>query len=126
MKRMWIGISLLGVLMAAGIALCFCFDALHRPLSGELEAAGAAAIAGNWAQAVAKVDEAREKWEKFRPFTAAVADHEPLEEVDGLFSRLQVLADRRAVTEFAAECRQLAILTEAIADSQGLTWWSLL
>ena len=126
MKRMWIGVALLGVLLAAGIGLHYGFDAMHRPLAAQLEAAGEAAVAGNWQEAVATVEAAREKWEHFRPLTAAVADHEPLEEIDGLFSRLQVLAEGRAVTEFAAECRQLDILADAIADTQGLTWWSLL
>ena len=126
MKRMWIGVALLGVLLAVGIGLHFGFDALHRPLARQLEAAGTAALAGNWQEAGAAVEESREKWEQFRCFTAAVADHQPLEEIDGLFARLQVLADRGAVTEFTAECRQLAILADAIADTQGLSWWSLL
>ena len=126
MKRMWIGAGLLLVLLALGIGLCWGFDALHRPLAAQMEAAGTAALAGNWTEAVETVEEAREKWERFRHFTAAVADHQPLEEIDGLFARLQVLAGGRVVTEFAAECRHLAILAEAIADSQGLSWWSLL
>lgn len=126
MKRLWIGVALLALLLAVGVYLTAAFEALHRPLADKMEAASAAAIAGDWEKAMALTDEARADWKRIRHFTAAVADHEPLEEMDSLFSRLEILGKLELRADFAAECRRLACLAEAIAESQAVTWWNLL
>lgn len=126
MKRLWIGVALLAAVLVIGIALTVTFEKLHRPLAEKLEAAGWAALDENWEKAEVLTEEARADWQKLRHFTAAVADHEPLEEMDVLFARLQVGLRQRDVTNFAALCRQLAALAAAVADSQAVTWWNLL
>ena len=126
MKRMWIGLALLVTVLAIGTVLTVTFDRLHRPLAEKLDAAAAAAMTEDWEMAEKLTKDAKRDWEKCRDFTAAVADHEPLEEIDSLFSQLTVLAALQEQDEFAAACAQLARLAEAMADSQRLTWWSLL
>ena len=126
MKRLWIGVIVLVLVLAVGIGITVAFHRLHQPLAAQVEAAGMAALAGNWPQAEENLRTARRDWERIRHFTAAVADHEPLEEMDGLFVRLQVLARLKKVSDFAAECGQLATLARAIAQSQAFTWWNLL
>ena len=126
MKRLWIGIVVLTFVLTAGVMITVAFDRMHQPLASKMEAAGMAALAGNWSQAEEKLMSAKADWEKIRHFTAAVADHEPLEEMDGLFVRLQVLARQKNVSDFAAECGRLASLARAMAQSQAFTWWNLL
>lgn len=126
MKRLWIGVALLVTVLAVGIGLTVAFDRLHRPMSEQLELASAYALEEDWDKAVTLAREAKAAWEKCRCFTAAVADHEPLEEIDGLFAQLEVWEKIREPEEYAATCAQLARLAEAMADSQQVTWWSLL
>ena len=126
MKRLYIGAALLAVMLAAGICLTAIFNSIHEPLSAQLQEAQAAAVAGDWEKAADLTARSREKWEKYRHFTAAVADHEPLEEMDSLFARLEVLCQLREEDEFAADCAQLARLADAMAESQRINWWNLL
>lgn len=126
MKRLWIGAILLAVLLLMGIVLTVSFERLHRPLAQKVDSAAAAAAAGDWERADVLISQTKAEWEHFRNFTAAVADHEPLEEMDSLFSQLESLLQLREKDEFVAGCRQLARLAEAIADSQSIKWWSLL
>lgn len=124
--RLYIGIGLLAVILALGICLTVAFSFLHEPLSEQLDQAKNAAIAGDWKKATALAEDARAKWMKFRHFTAAVADHEPLERMDSLFARLEVLGKLKEEDEFAADCAELARLASAMAESQAIPWWNLL
>ena len=112
MKRLSIGIVFLSVILAIGICVTAAFTALHKPLSDTLQQASEAAIS--------------EDWERYRAFTAAVADHEPLEEMDAMFAQLEVLARQRETSDFAALSAQLSRMAQAMADSQSISWWNLL
>ena len=126
MKRLYIGAALLAVMLAGGVVLTAAFTALHEPLGETLRQAQEAAAAGDWETAAELTAQAKNRWEKHRHFVAAVADHEPLEEMDSLFARLEVLCRLREEDEFAADCAELSRLCEAMAESQRVTWWSLL
>ena len=126
MRRQWIGVGLLLAVLILGIVLTTAFDRIHRPLADKLEAASQAALAEDWTQAERLIGEARGQWQRHRDFAAAVADHEPLEEMESWFAQLEVLAQLREADEFAAGCAHLAMLARAMADSQAITWWSLL
>lgn len=126
MKRLYIGIALLAIMLAVSICLTAAFSALHEPLSSKLDQAKSAAVAGDWEKATALTSDARASWVQFRRFTAAVADHEPLEQMDSLFARLEVLGQLREVDEFAADCAELSRLATAMAESQAFTWWNML
>lgn len=126
MKRMWIGLVLLAVTLAVGIVLTVTFDMLHRPLAEKLDEACLAAMAGNWDKAMQLTVQAKNDWEKARNFTAAVADHEPLEEIDAIFARLEVLGGLQLQGEFVSECAHLSRLAAAMGESQAVTWWNLL
>ncbi len=126
MKRMWIGAGILLVLLAMGIALTVAFNALHLPLAEKISAAADAALAGDWDTAERNTEESRKSWDSFRKLTASFADHEPLEEMDGLLAQLQVWLWLREPEEFAVTAAEISSLAQAIAESQSLTWWSLL
>ena len=126
MKRLWIGVALLTFFLVAGIMLTLSFHRIHAPLSDTLKEASQAAMAGSWEKAQSLAQTARDRWEKYRKFTAAVADHEPLEEMDALFSQLEYYAALDWTGEFAALCTQLSSMAAAMEESQALTWWTLL
>lgn len=126
MKRFWIGLGVLCVMLALGILLNLWMGKLHSDLAQQLDRAGALAQEEQWEQAGQVARQAYARWQERRHLLAAVVDHEPLEEMERLFSQLWVYRQGHWVTEFAATCVQLARQAEAIGDSHILTWWNLL
>ena len=126
MKRFWIGLGVLVVMLALGIFLNLWMGKLHSDLARQLDRAGALAQEEQWEQAGQVARQAYARWQGRRHLLAAVVDHEPLEEMERLFSQLWVYRQRHWVTEFAATCLQLARQAEAIGDGHILTWWNLL
>ena len=112
--------------LVSGILLTLSFQRIHAPLAQTLESASEQAVAGDWETAKSLARDARERWDKYRNLTAAIADHEPMEEMEGLFFQLEVYTalDRRG--EFAAICIQLSQMASAMEESQQFTWWTLL
>ena len=126
MKRMYIGAALLIMALAAGIAVTVAFSRIHLPIAQTLDAAAEAALEEDWVKAAALRSSAEEQWQRHRHFTAALADHEPLEQIDGLFARLRTLEGQQDAVQFAGDCAELSRLAVAMAASQGIAWWDLL
>ena len=126
MLRLWIGIGILAILLAMGIGLLWGSSVFFKELSEDLQQAGDFALAGNWQAAGEKVEKSREKWEAYRPFWASFTDHEPVEQMQNLFSQLELYRARQLEVEFAAVCRNLVHVAEAIDEAHGLRWWSVL
>lgn len=126
MKRLWIGVGLLVILLAMGLSILFISLHFHRAFSQSLEQAGYAALRGDWAGAEKQAAQSKEQWERYQHFWAAFTDHEPMEQMQNLFSQLALSQDRRLAVEFASACLALVNLSEAIDESHGLHWWSVL
>lgn len=126
MKRTVFGAGLLLVLLAICLLTQSCMEAIHEPTVKLLEKAGQFAMADNWEEAETAFDQAQNQWQKNRKLTASVADHAPMEDVEGLFAQLEIFAARRETTHFAALCRELAGRVEAMADAHASAWWNLL
>lgn len=126
MNRLWIGVGLLAVLLVIGVTMLFVSRNFHEGFSNSLEQAGRSAMSGNWAAAEKQLAKGREKWEQHHRFWAASTDHEPVEQVQNLFSQLELFQTRRLEVEFASACRALVNLAEAIDESHSLRWWSIL
>lgn len=126
MKRLWIGILILSLLLAGGICLHLSLLAVHPPIAQALEQAATAAMQDDWPLALQRYEQAAARWQKYHRFTAAFADHTPMDEVDGLFAQLAILAQKQENPHFSATCRQISTLAYAIGQSHGLSWWNLL
>lgn len=126
MKRLWIGVGFLIVMLAVGIFLTVRFEKIHTPLSEDLEKAAELAIAQDWEKATALTQQARADWKNYREFIAAVADHEPLEKMEYLLEQLAVYAQLRWTVDFSATCVEVAALAEAMLESQQFAWWNFL
>ena len=126
MRRFWIGVILLTVTLALGIAVSAVMPRLHRPIEDRLEQAAAAAREEDWATARVLTEEAARRWQRCRPFTAAVADHEPMEAIDAGFAQALAFLDRQDTDEFTAAAAGLARSVWAMACSQSIIWWNFL
>lgn len=126
MKRCWIGVVCLVLLLMGGLYVDRVMGRSHAPVSQDLDRAAECAMAEDWTGAEAFTDRARENWEKNWHFSAAFADHEPMENIDALFSRLTVFAAAREKEEFGALCRELSRQVKAMGDAHDLKWWNLL
>lgn len=126
MKRGWIGLGLLLVLLAGGLLGTWGMTACHEPMAEDLEKAAAYALLGDWNRAESLAQTARADWEACWQFTAIFADHAPMEEIDGLFAQLEVYEDVRDAVPFAAVCKELSREVQAMGDAHGLNWWNML
>ena len=126
MKRFWIGIILLGILLGAGLWVMTAAEGIHEPVGELLEEAAEKSLAGEFTEGVALARQARQKWQQYWKTVAAGADHEPMDEIDSLFAQIEVYASREQVVAFAAGCARLGELIEAMAEAHSLSWWSIL
>ncbi len=126
MKRSWIGLALLLLLLILSLAAGWYMDRCQRPIARELDNAAELALAGDWEGGAAALNAAWEGWDGCRQVAACFADHNPMEEIDALFSRLEVWAQLRLSGEFAAGCRELSRKVEAMGQAHGLMWWNFL
>ena len=126
MKRLWIGMTILSVLLAIGIGTTIFATRTQSDISQKLNQASEAALEGKWQEARILSQDAKEKWETYRNATAAIADHEPMEEIDDLFSQMEVYWLTQQQVPFSVCCASLSVLTEAIGEAHAINWWSLL
>ena len=126
MKRFWIGICVLLLLLVSGWITTVAIARCYTPISRDLASASQAARDGNWALAVRASEQAEEKWQHCKDFTAAFADHSVLEEMEGQFAQVAVFRQANAQLSFAAACTNLSKLAEAIAQSHLPIWQNLL
>ena len=126
MKRIWIGLGLLIALLAAGIWVAESMEDIHNPCASDLRRASALALEEDWSKAEALTKRARDSWEKKWHTTASFADHEPMDEIDGMFAELKVYAKVKDEVAYSGTCAHLAELMEAMGHAHAFNWWNLL
>lgn len=126
MKRLWIGTGLLALVLVLGIWTGSRMKAVHIPTAEDLEDAALWAMRDEWGQAEAHAARAKKNWDKNRPMTASVADHEPMDDIDALFAELEVFAARQDQMAYSSLCVHLAEELKALSEEHRLFWWNLL
>lgn len=126
MRRPLLGMGILLVLLAMCLAIWWGMDRVHGSISQLLTQSQAAAEAGDWQAADQHARQAHQIWRRHHHFTAAFADHTPMDDMDSLFAELTVYLENRESPHFEATCAQLILLSQAMADSHGLQWWNIL
>ena len=109
MKRLWVGILLLLVLLAGTLTVTVAMGRIYAPMVEALEAGD--------------LEAAEERYGRWRQLTAAFADHGPMEEMDALFARAEICGDEQ---ERRALCAELAQRAKAMSNAHSPTWWNLL
>lgn len=126
MKRIWIGIGLLIVLLLGEIGIAGTMEQIHDPGAVDLRRAGELVLEADWPQAEALARCAEERWKNAWHFTASVSDHEPMDEIDALFAQLAVHAQAQDAPSYAAVCGELSARLNAMSQAQTFSWWNLL
>lgn len=126
MKRCWIGAALLILLLALGLFATWGMDRCHSGVARDMRQAAQAAMEEDLEGAMALTQQARERWERCWGISAALADHEIMEEINVLFAQLRIYGESGDAVSFGAACAQLGVQAEAMADAHGLQWWNIL
>lgn len=126
MNRSRFGLGLLLALLLLGIVSARAMVAALDPMAEEMEQAGAAAFREDWEKAEEISGRVKGEWEKRFPFFASLSDHEPMENINGLFAQLEVYRQSRDHRNFAAVCAQLSQNLKAMGEAHSLKWWNLL
>lgn len=124
-KRFWLGVTILTLFLVLSLGTVWVMRSIHDPAQADLRAAVSAAQDGNYEQASVFAGRAYRRWYLYRNYTACVADHGPMDDVETLFAEMRVYA-REQDPHFTACCAQLEILLQAIADAHTPTWWNFL
>lgn len=125
MSRFRIGVGLLLLLLAVCVLSQVRMGAIQKPIAAAVDRAQSLAARGDWTRAGAAVADARRAWEKNRTFVAALADHQPLEDIECLFEMLETYADQRDEAEFRSACADLARRILAVKEAQEFNLGSL-
>lgn len=126
MKRVVFGVALMLALLFGGVLAQNRMASIHGYGADLLSQAGREAQKQEWDAAQMLFYRARRSWKNNYHFTAALADHTPMEDVEALYTQLEVFAEMKEDAHFAALCMETASRLEAIADAHVLAWWNVL
>ena len=126
MWRSWLGIFILVGFLVFGFWISCSMDQIHLTVSGQLEDAAQLALSQQPEDAYRLAMDAKALWEKNWNGSACVADHGPMDEIDGLFSQLEGYYRAAQPGDFAVCCSRLSMLVEAMSEAHSITWWNLL
>ena len=101
-------------------------DQAHLPGAQLLQEAAEVTLQGDLEEGIRLAKQAQTLWQSSRTGTAAVADHNPMEDIDNLFRELWVYAAAEERPHFAATSAELSQRLLAMADAHRLSWQSLL
>lgn len=120
MKRIWFGAALLAALLILGFGSSSLMERTHMAQAKDLSRAAELAEEGNWSGAENFAAAARREWDRKRPLIAGLCDHEPMDQVEGLFAQLEVFAQSRDAVSFRSCCVYLVRQLEALGKSHSL------
>ena len=126
MNRLWLGIVLLVLFLIFGIAVSLVLDNVQQPVVTALEEASQQALSAVPEEGMATALRAKDIWQSHWHWLAALSLHSTMDEIDGIFAQLPVLAEGQHWVDFSACCARLAKLVEAIGEDHHISWWSLL
>ena len=126
MERFLLGVGLLAILLLLCIGVAFFSQRSQTSVCHALEEAEQLALRGNTEASLRLVQQARQRWDRQWHCVAAYSQHDPMDEIDSLFSQLEAYGRGGYGVHMAALCGRLAQLIDAISDAQRLTWWNLL
>ena len=125
-KRFYLGLLILLMLLGLGIGTAAGMKAIHAPVEDLLTQAANLALADNLEEALPLARKAYKSWQKSHSFTASLADHSPMDNTDTLFQEMLVYGQTAEIPHFAACCRQLTVMVEAMYDAHAFSLKNLL
>ena len=116
-KRFYLGVTILALLLAICISAVIIMTLIHQPMETDLQEAAGLALSNDLEGALPLAQRAYDRWKKFHGITASFADHSPMDETDTLFQEMLVYGRTEELPHFAACCRELAVMTQAMYDA---------
>ncbi len=126
MKRLFIGIAVLSLLLALGVFLSCATEKVYAPIAAQLDTAAECALSGDPEGGKTQALSAQEKWHRWKKATTTVADHTPMEDIDHLFREMEIYAATGEIPHFAACCVNLAAMIRDMGEAHRLNLWNLL
>jgi hypothetical protein len=114
------------VFLALGFWISSAMDDIHLEIADTLDAAAEQALSGDLQAGMASARKAKADWQAHWHNSATVADHAPMDEIDGLLAQLECYSRANMPGDFAACCTRIALLVRAMREAHSLTWWNLL
>ena len=124
--RFYLGLVILLVLLGLGIGAGIGMRVVHQPVETLLTQAANLAMEDNLEEALPLARKAYKTWQKAHSFTASLADHSPMDDTNTLFQEMLVYGQMEEVPHFAACCRQLTVMVQAIYDAHTFSIKNLL
>jgi hypothetical protein len=125
-KRFYLGLGILLVILALGIGVAAGMKVIHQPVKDLLTQAADQALEENMEQALPLAQKAYARWQRYHSITASLADHSPMDDTDTLFQELLVYGRMEEIPHFAACCRELTVMVEAMYDAHAFLLKNLL
>ena len=125
MSRFRIGLGLLILLFGICLFSQLRMAAIQKPIAEQVLKAEEYAAREDWLKAAVTAEAAKSAWVKHRTFVSALADHQPLEDIECLFAMLNTYAAQQDGTEFRAACQDLHRRILAVKAAQELDLLSL-
>lgn len=125
MSRFRIGLGLLIVLFGVCLFSQLRMAAIQKPIAERISQAEEYAAREDWLKAAVTAEAAKNAWEEHRTFVSALADHQPLEDIECLFAMLNTYAAQQDETEFRAACQDLHRRILAVKEAQEFNLKSL-
>ncbi len=126
MGRFWLGAGILAVFLVLGFWVGAAIDDVHQDISQTLDTAAQQTLSGDPEGGLALAQQAHEAWNTNWHRTAAVADHAPMDEIDGIFAQAFAYGQAGRSQDFAACCARLSGLVAAVGEAHRFNWWNLL
>lgn len=126
MKRLWIGIIVLSLLLATGLGAAYLLDRSVSPIRETLTQAVSAALSERADQANDLISQAETQWVRSRKWTTILVEQDILEEAAFLFAEAKIYGLTGEHPQLAATCARLAELMDAIAQSHQTIWQNVL
>lgn len=121
-----LGIGILVLFLGLGIWIGCVMDQVHIGIADTLDVAAEQALSGELTVARQTAQQAKTSWDAHWHGSATVADHAPMDEIDGLLAQLECYGRAEQKGDFAACCRRISLLVRAMSEAHSLTWWNLL
>ena len=125
-KHFFLGLTILVLLLALGIGTTAVMEAIHKPLESSLTESANLAMDDRLDQALPLAEKAFARWQKYHSVTASFADHSPMDDTDTLFREMLVYGQMGEAPHFAACCRELVVMTQAMYDAHAFSLKNLL
>ena len=120
MKRIWFGVVLLILILVLGLISSTFMKETWLKQSENLNRAAILASDGDWVNARNLLAEAQAEWEEKQLLLAVLCQHEPIEQIDGLFAQLEVFSESRRTASFSSTCVFLSKLIDSLGRSHNL------